>query len=103
MVYRISTLEQQFKDVQVQLKLYVPASENALRLQFIQDLLSRMERDVVEMKAKQEKQDEDARKRYEDQEKKTSAVQIRFLVSVISTIVLAAVSVFTAYAGHLFH
>ncbi len=62
-----------------------------------------MERDVLEMKTKQEKQDEEARKRYEDQEKATARVQIRFLISVLSAIGLAATTIFTVYATHIIH
>jgi hypothetical protein len=103
MLFRIATLEQQLKDLQGQLADYVLKGENTLRLQIIQEAVARMERDVIEMKAKQERQDDEARKRYEDQEKAAAAVQIRFLVSVVSTIVLLAVSIITAYAAHLIH
>ncbi|SRR6266699_2094097 len=103
LLYRITLLEQQLKDVQVQLKSYVPVRENDLQLQNIQSSLTRMERDVIEMKSKQEVQDKEARERYEAQEKATAAVQIRFLISVVSTVVLLAVSIITAYAAHIFH
>jgi hypothetical protein len=110
MVFRMDSFEKQIKDLQAQLTDYVLKGENTLRLQIIQEAVARMERDLIEMKSKQaqqdeeaRKRDEEARKRYEDQEKKTADIQIRSLVSIVSTIVLLAVGIITAYATHLIH
>src|SRR6266700_2629629 len=101
MLYMIKSLEQQLTHVQEQLKSYVPISLNDLQLQNIQTTVSRIERDVVAMKAKQEAMEKDAREAADKQREATekqraslAALQIRFLlgfagvvVTIISTVI----------------
>lgn len=102
MLYRIGELERQIHEIREQLKTYVPATVNDIQLQNIQSSLARMERDVVEMKTKQEKVEEEARKRYEQQENTISTLQIRFLIAVVTTVVTIIGSIVVSYVGHLF-
>jgi hypothetical protein len=102
MMYRLASLEQQIKQLQEQLKLYVPAGEHTLQLQNIQTTVARIERDVIEIKAKQGETEKEVRERDEKQREAQSALQIRFLISVVSFVVLIVGGVVTGYITHFF-
>lgn len=102
MMYRLTSLEQQIKQLQEQLKLYVPAGEHTLQLQNIQTTVARIERDVIEIKTKQGETDKEVRERDEKQREAQAALQIRFLISVVSFVVLIVGGVITGYVTHFF-
>ncbi len=103
MLYRITLLEQQLHQVQDQLKAYVPAKENELQLQNIQTSVARIERDVIDMKSKQEALEKESRLRDENQKLSQANLQIRAMWAIISAIILAATGVFVGYVTHFFH
>jgi len=102
LLYRMTALEQQIKQLQEQLKSYVPARENDLQLLNIQTTVSRIERDVVDMKSKQEGMERETRIKDEQQRETQSALQIRFLVSIVSFVVLIVGGIITGYITHFF-
>lgn len=67
MLYMIKTLEQQLAHIQDQLKSYVPIRENEIQIQTLQATASRIERDVIAMKTKQEEIERNARDAAEKQ------------------------------------
>ncbi|HEY4386771.1 MAG TPA: hypothetical protein VGN34_20125, partial [Ktedonobacteraceae bacterium] len=79
MSFRLITLEQQLQQVQEQLKSYVPQRENELQLQGIQQTVSRIERDAVEVKIRLERQKKETRSHEEIQRTSQAALQIRVL------------------------
>jgi chromosome segregation ATPase len=102
LLFQINALEQQIKQLQDQLKSYVTVRENELQLRLIQDTVSRMERDVVDMKAKQELMEQEARTNNQQQREAQAGLQIRFLVSVVSFVLVVVGGVLTAFLTHLF-
>jgi cation transport ATPase len=107
MLYMIKTVEQQLAHIQEQLKLYVSIRENDLQLQNIQATVSRTERDVVAMKAKQEAMEKEAREAAEKQREATekqraalAALQIRFLLGFASAVITIITLVIVAFITH---
>lgn len=110
MLYRIQSLEQQLRQVQEQLKAYVPIRENELQLAAIQASVTRIERDVISMKAKQEDMEKDAR--LHDEERKVSEekqrlsqanLQVRVLWGVITAISVVTSGIFIGFVNHFWH
>ncbi len=101
MLYMIKSLEQQLTHVQEQLKSYVPISLNDLQLQNIQTTVSRIERDVVAMKAKQEAMEKDAREAADKQRASLAALQIRFLLGFAGVVVTIISTVIAGFITHL--
>ena len=109
MLYMIKNIEQSVAHVQEQLKTYVPIRENDLQLQNIQSTASRIERDVIAMKAKQEAMEKDAREAVEKQRDATekqraslAALQIRFLIGFAGVVVTIISTVIAGFITHLF-
>ena len=102
LLYRIADIEQKLKQLQEQLKTYVPVSEHALQLQNIQATVARIERDVIEIKSKQETMEKEARERDDQQREAQSALQIRVLVSIVTGVVVIVGSIITGYITHFF-
>lgn len=101
MLYRITALEEQIKRLQEQLKAYVPARENDLQLQSIQSSVARIERDVIDMKAKQQQMEKEAREQIEHQQQEQAKIQIRVLVGIVGFIITIVGSVLTFYLTHI--
>lgn len=120
MLYMIKTIEQQLAHVQEQLKSYVPIRENEIQLRNIQDTVSRIERDVLTMRTKQETMEREARDSAEKQrlaqdaiekEARTSAekqraalatLQIRVLMSFAGAVVTIITLVIAGFITHFF-
>jgi type III secretory pathway lipoprotein EscJ len=102
MLYMIKTLEQQLQHVQDQLKSFVPIRENDIQLQNVQATVSRIERDVIAMKSKQETMEKEARDAVEKQRASQAALQIRFLLGFASVVVTIVGGVVTGFITHLF-
>lgn len=100
MLYRITALEEQIKRLQEQLKFYVPARENELQLQNIQNSVTRIERDVIDMKAKQQALEKEARDREEQQQKEQASLQIKTLIGIVGFVITVIGGVITAYLTH---
>jgi hypothetical protein len=102
MLYRLNFLEQQFKQLHDQLNAYVPVREHDLQLQNIQTTVSRIERDVVDMKVKQEAMEKESRERDERQRESQAAIQIRVLIGFASVVVTIVAGIITGYITHFF-
>lgn len=108
-LYRIETMERDVTQLKTQLSLYVPARENDLRTQAINDTVGRIETELIKVKDKletmnarmaaqsQELQTKDAQQR-EDQNK----LQIRVLWFIVSTVIGILCAVLIAYLTHFF-
>lgn len=103
LMFQINALEQQIKNLQDQLKSYVTVRENDLQLQNIQSTVSRMERDVLDIKTNQAAMEREARAHNEQLQKEQATLQIRFLTAVVSFIVVIVGGVVTAYLTHFIH
>lgn len=120
MLYMIKALEQQLAHVQEQLKSYVPIRENELQIQTLQATASRIERDVIAMKSKQEEIERNARdatekqraamaelqfKQQEAADKQRAsiaALQIRVLIGFATAMVAIITSVIAGFITHFF-
>jgi len=120
MLYMIKTLEQQLVQLREQLKTYVPISMNELQLRGVQDTVSRIERDVIAMKAKQEQMEREARDATEKQRAalgdlqfkqqevadkqraSIAALQIRFLIGFATAMVTIITIVIAGFITHFF-
>lgn len=103
LLYRIQALEQQVKHLQEQLKAYVPVRENELQLQNIQNSVSRIERDVIAIRTKQEELEKDGQKRDEAQQMSQASLQIKVLWGIVSSLIFVGTSIFIGYITHFFH
>lgn len=101
--FRITSLEQQLKLVQDQLKSYVPQRENELHLQSIQGTVSRIEHDVVSVKTRLEAQERETREYEEQQRESQAALQIKVLWGIVSLVLVSGTGIFTGYVTHFFH
>jgi hypothetical protein len=90
-LYRLNTLEHNVSALKQQLDLYVPMRENELQLSNIRDTVGRIERDVQE-----------AKKSIEQMDQQWSALQIRVLWGVVSTIIAILTAVLIGYVTHFF-
>lgn len=104
MLLRINTVEQQVKQVQVQLNQYVPASVNDLQLQSIRSSVDRIEHDVFDMKrqffdlnTKLATQDTEAKQRDAAQRESQDKLQINVLRGIISVAIAVLVGVLIVY------
>jgi len=109
-LFRVDGVEKEIKDVQEKLKTYVPAKENDLQLQNIQNIVSRVERDVIDIKTrvevikdKMETQDKELRARDEKTKEEQSKSQIRGLLFIVSSIITVGagivIAIFTHFLG----
>lgn len=109
-IYRVDSVEKKIKDVQDQLKSYVSVKENELQLQNIQSTVSRIERDVVDIrtrlemiKEKIETQERESRKRDEAQTESQAKLQIRLLYGIVAFVLTVVSGFLVAYFNHFFH
>lgn len=86
LTFRITSLEQHVQQLQMELRTYVPASENALQLQNIRSTVERIERDVKEVK---------------QQALELANKQDSILISVLRYVVVTIVGVIAAVATGL--
>ncbi len=110
LLYRIETMERDVTQLKAQLNLYVPASENAFRMQSINDTVGRIETELMKVKdrieginARMVAQDKDMQAKDAAQRESQSALQIRTLIFIVSTVVTILVAVLVAYLTHLLH
>ncbi len=99
LLYRLEAAEKDIAQVKVQRGLYVPARENELRLQSIQEAVRRIESDVSESK----KQLTDMTVKLAAQRESQDKLQIRVLWGAVSLILGTASLIVAGYATHLFH
>ncbi len=108
--YRLEAVERDVKRVSDQLSTYVPARENDLKLQSIQETVKRIEQDVI--KAKDElvtlnnkltQQERDSQERDTQQREERDKLQIRVLWFIVSSVIAVALAVLVAYLTHLIH
>ncbi len=107
--FRIGALERDIADLRQQLHLYVPAKENELQLNNIQESVEHIEQDVQWLKKKLEElnnklMDQELAAQHRDavQRESQAALQIRVLWGTISVIMTIMTSVLVAYITHMF-
>lgn len=98
-IYRIEAVEGQLQQLRIMLQGYVPARENELRLQSIQDTLHRVEIEVGEVKNDLKIMSTELNKNRELQDKLQISV-LRWAVGVIISMLLLLLG---AYFAHVFH
>jgi hypothetical protein len=99
LLYRLDQAEKDIVQVKAQLSLYVPARENELRLQAIQEAVRRIEMDVGESK----KQLTDMTGKLAQQRESQDKLQIRVLWGTVAFILSTASLVVAGYITHFFH
>ncbi len=107
--FRIGALERDVTDLRQQLHLYVPAKENELQLNNIQEVVEHIEKDIQSLKSKLEEinnklveQELAAQRRDAQQRENQATLQIRVLWGTISVIITIMTSVLVAYVTHMF-
>lgn len=105
LIYRIDVLEKDVERLTMQLSNYVPQRENDIKLQSIQDIVKRIENEVIaakqqlaDMNNKLTTQEREARERDEKQKEEHNKVQIKTLTWVIATTVGLVVLVLSGVA-----
>ena len=108
--YRLSVLEKEVQELQMELHSYVPAREHELQLKSIRDAGDRIERDVSEIKrqvtdlnTKMGIQDNEAQKRDAAQRESQDKLQIRVLWGIVSGVLVVAGGVAVYWLTHLPH
>ena len=99
LIYRLDQAEKDIVQVKTQLSLYVPARENDIRLQVIQEAVRRIEVDVGESK----KQLTDLSEKLAIQREAQDKLQIRVLWGTVAFILSTASLIVAGYITHLFH
>ena len=107
LLVRLATLEQQLKQVQEILKqlqdqqrLYVSEREYNIQLQGIQGSVSRIERDVVDMKSKLEAQEKEFRDRDDQQKSALASAQFRIVMGVLTFVAGIVSALIIFYITH---
>lgn len=107
--YRVDIIEREVAALKLQLERYVPVRENELQLKSIRDTVERIERDVQEAKrqigdvnTKLVTQETESQRRDNAQRESQSALQIRVLWFIVSTVIVILTGVLVAYATHTF-
>lgn len=107
LLVRLATLEQQLKQVQELLKqlqdqqrLYVSEREYNIQLQGIQGSVSRIERDVVDMKSKLEAQEKEFRDRDDQQKSALASAQFRIVMGVLTFVAGIVSALIIFYITH---
>jgi hypothetical protein len=108
LLLRIELMEREVKRLSEQLQGYVPARENDLKVQGIQDSVKRIEgdlseakRQLVELNSKLTAQEQTAQLRDNEQRASQDKLQIRVLVGILSTVGGIIVAVIIFYLTHL--
>lgn len=99
LLYRLDQAEKDIAQVKSQLSLYVPARENDLRLQSIQETVRRIEADVIATK----QQVTDLGIKLGEQREAQDKLQIRALWGTVAFILSTASLIVAGYITHLFH
>ena len=99
LTYKLSLLEQDLARLREQLNLYVPARENDLQLQNIQETVSRIEYDLGETK----KQIGEIDNKLILQREALDKLQIKALWSIVSIVLSGLSAIFVGYITHFFH
>ena len=98
-LYRLHQLEQDINKLKSDLELYVPVRVNDLQLNSIREAVGRIEKDVGETK----KQLQDMSDKLVSQENEAQKIQIRVLVTVLTTGISALLAILIGYITHFFH
>jgi predicted DNA-binding protein YlxM (UPF0122 family) len=109
LLYQMKTMETDIAYLKSQLTLFEPARESDLKLQRINDTVTRIETEMSKVKDKLEAmnthmttQETEAQKRDEAQRASQDKLQIRVLVWAVSIVVTILVGVLIGYITHLF-
>lgn len=93
LIYRIDILEKDVERLSMQLSNYVPQRENDIKLQSIQEIVRRIEAEVIaakqqlaDMNTKLASQETAARERDEKQKEEHNKVQIKTLTWIVVTV-----------------
>lgn len=108
--FHVENAEKELEQLRSLLANYVPARENDLKLQSIQETVKRIESDVIsaknqltELNAKLAAQEAEARQRDAQQRESQDKLQIRVLWGIVATIITIASGVLIGYLTHFIH
>lgn len=108
--FHVESAEKNIGELRSLLANYVPARENDLKLQSIQETVKRIEADVIgaksqltEMNTKLAAQERASQQRDTEQRESQDKLQIRVLWGIVSTIIVILSGILIGYATHLFH
>lgn len=109
-IYRLESVERDIKRVTDQLPSYVPARENDLKLQSVQDTVKRIEQDVgkakdelVTLNTKLSQQELASQQRDTKQREEQAKLQIAVLKWAVGLVVSGLLLLLGAYFTHLIH
>lgn len=110
LLVRVETLERDLKKLGEQLQTYVPARENDIRLQSIQDSVKRTESDVSKIKdqlsdlyTKLTNQDQASQVRDNSRRAAQDRLQIQYLTGIIAFFFSVLAGLLVAFLTHLIH
>ena len=110
LLVRVETLERDLKKLGEQLQTYVPARENDIRLQSIQDSVKRTESDVSKIKdqlsdlyTKLTNQDQASQVRDNSRRAAQDRLQIKYLTGIIAFFFTILAGLLVAFLTHLIH
>lgn len=108
--FHVDSAEKNIEQLRSLLANYVPARENDLKLQSIQETVKRIETDVIgaksqltEMNTKLAAQERASQQRDVEQRESQDKLQIRVLWGIVSTIIVILSGILIGYATHFFH
>lgn len=109
-VYRLSTLEQEIREVRQHFLLFTPTKENELQLQIITSTVERIAKDVTEVKSQVGEVNDlvgNVRDEMKDKANKSQGAldkwQLNAMGGTLGVIVTVLIGVLIAYATHLIH
>jgi chromosome segregation ATPase len=100
LLFRIGALEQSMKELQAQLRSYVPLRENDLQLETIKNTVGRMEQDLADAKRQLVELNSKLATQAADLRESQDKLQIRVLWFIVSTIILILVGVLVGVLTH---
>ncbi len=110
LTFRLSTIEQNLTELKAQLDHYVPLRENDLQLNYIREVVGRIEKEVVASReqinsidAKVSTQERNIQQQGSDDRETSAALQIKVLWGIISLVFGTVVSILVGYVTHFFH
>lgn len=108
--FHVESAEKNIEQLRSLLANYVPAGENNLKLQSIQETVKRIEADVIgakaqltEMNTKLAAQERASQQRDTEQRESQDKLQIRVLWGIVATIITILSGILIGYATHLLH
>lgn len=91
-LFRLRRAEEDIKDLQTRLNLYVPANVNDLRISNILEATTRISAELQDVKTK-----------VVEQQERTAKIQINVLKGTVGTFVSLTVAILVGYITHFFH